>query len=125
MNPDYLTLADLYAIHNVMIKRYGGGEGVRDAGALEAALYRPQTGYYPDIIHEAAALFESMVMNHPFVDGNKRTAFAACDLFFRMNGHHINASSQAIYDEMMTMLEQGTFTIENIAEWLNAITYQE
>jgi plasmid maintenance system antidote protein VapI len=56
--------------------RYGGAPGVRDAGALESALHRPQTGYYDSIIHEAAALLESLVQNHPFIDGNKRVAYA-------------------------------------------------
>lgn len=54
---------------------------MRDPGALEAALFRPQTGYYDDIVVEAAALLESLAINHPFVDGNKRIAFAAADVF--------------------------------------------
>jgi death-on-curing protein len=74
---DYLTLAEILAMHGDQIDRYGGGQGVRDQGLLEAALYRPQTGYYPDLIEEAAALWESLAQNHPFIDGNKRTAFAA------------------------------------------------
>ncbi len=80
MPRDYLTVADVLGMHTVLMQRYGGAGGVRDPGALEAALFRPQTGYYADIIAEAAALLESLAINYPFVDGNKRIAFAAADL---------------------------------------------
>ena len=73
---DYVTTVEALAIHADQIERYGGLAGVRDQGLLEAALFRPQTGYYPNLIEEAAALWESLSQNHPFVDGNKRTAFA-------------------------------------------------
>jgi len=69
---DYLTVADVLGMHAVLMQRYGGAPGIRDPGALEAALFRPQTGYYEDIVMEAAALMESLANNHPFVDGNKR-----------------------------------------------------
>lgn len=64
---DYLTLADVLAMHEDQIERYGGSRGVRDLGLLESALYRPQTGYYSDLIEEAAALWDSMAQNHPFI----------------------------------------------------------
>ena len=83
---DYLTVADVLGMHTVLIRRYGGLPGVRDPGALEAALYRPQTGYYKDTIEQAAALMESLAITPPFVDGNKRIAFAATDVFLRING---------------------------------------
>lgn len=70
--------------------RYGGASGLRDPGSLEAALYRPQTGYYGVVISQAAALMESLANNHPFVDGNKRIAFAATDVFLRINGWQMN-----------------------------------
>ena len=66
--------------------RYGGSPGVRDRGLLEGALFRPQTGYYSSLIEEAAALWESLSQNHPFVDGNKRTAFATAYTFLVING---------------------------------------
>ena len=78
---DYLTFAEVLAIHDDQIERYGGSPGVRDPGLLEAALFRPQTGYYADLIEEAAALWESLAQNHPFIDGNKRVAFAATYTF--------------------------------------------
>ena len=90
MPRDYLTLADVLGMHVVLIQRYGGAAGLRDPGALEAALFRPQTGHYEDIVAEAAALMESMAINHPFVDGNKRIAFAAADVFLRINGWRLH-----------------------------------
>jgi death on curing protein len=73
---DYVTVVEALAIHADQIERYGGSPSVRDRGLLEGALVRPQTGYYSSLIEEAAALWESLSQNHPFVDGNKRTAFA-------------------------------------------------
>ena len=69
---DYLTVAEVLAMHTDQIERYGGSHGVRDQGLLEAALFRPQTGYYADLIEEAAALWESLAQNDAFIDGNKR-----------------------------------------------------
>ena len=63
---DYLTVADVLGMHTALMQRYGGAPGVRDPGALESALFRPQTGYYEDIVAEAAALLESLAINHPF-----------------------------------------------------------
>jgi death-on-curing protein len=73
-------------------------------GALEAALFRPQSGYYADIAEEAAALLESLLINHPFVDGNKRTAVAACDVFLRINGHCLNADPDSLYSRIMAWI---------------------
>ena len=73
-------------MHAVLRQRYGGAAGVRDPGVLESALFRPHTGYYRDIVAEAAALMESLAINHPFIDGNKRIVFAATDALLRING---------------------------------------
>lgn len=118
MNRDYLTAADVLGMHTVLIQRYGGAGGVRDPGALEAALFRPQTGYYDDIISEAAALLESLAINHPFVDGNKRIAFAAADVFLRINGWYLKRPSMVIYKEMLQLFEAGTFDIAHLEPWL-------
>jgi death-on-curing protein len=115
---DYLTVADVLGMHTVLMQRYGGAPGVRDPGALEAALFRPQTGYYDDIVAEAAALMESLAINHPFVDGNKRIAFAAADLFLRINGWRLQRAPMQIYSEMMQMFESGTFDIAHLEPWL-------
>lgn len=104
MSRDYLTTADVLGMHAVLIKRYGGADGIRDLGAVEAAVFRPQCGYYADIVQEACALLESLLINHPFMDGNKRVAFAACDVFLRINGYRIAASSEALYPLMLSWI---------------------
>ena len=118
MRHDYLTVADVLGMHTILMQRYGGAGGVRDPGALEAALFRPQTGYYTDIIAEAAALLESLAINHPFVDGNKRIAFAATDVFLRINGWCLKRQPMVIHTEMLKMLEAGTFDIAHLEPWL-------
>jgi death-on-curing protein len=115
---EYLTTADALFFHQLLIERYGGAAGIRDAGALESALHRPQTGYYDDLMQEAAALLESLVQNHPFVDGNKRVAFAIVDVFLRINGYTIVASSAAIYEYLMTLFDQRAFDMEHLVPWL-------
>ena len=100
------------------MQRYGGAPGVRDPGALEAALFRPQTGYYEDIVMEAAALMESLAINHPFVDGNKRIAFAATDVFLRINNWRLQRSPMQIHAEIIEMFEKQTFDIAHLAPWL-------
>lgn len=120
MARDYLTVADVLGLHAVLMQRYGGASGLRDAGALEAALFRPQTGYYADLVAEAAALMESLAINHPFVDGNKRIAFAATDVFLRINGWRLERLPMQIHPEMLAMLESGTFDIAYLEPWLRA-----
>ncbi len=118
---EYVTTADALFFHKQLIERYGGAAGVRDAGALESALHRPQTGYYDTLVHEAAALLESLVQNHPFVDGNKRVAFAVVDVFLRINGHSITADSKAIYEYVIKLFEERTFDMEHLVPWLQDI----
>ena len=119
---DYLTLADTLAIHSDLIQRYGGSPGLRDAGLLEAALFRPQTGYYADLIEEAAALWESLAQNHAFVDGNKRIAFAATYTFLAINGVELRASADDTYAFINGLHETGSFRFEELTEWLRANT---
>ena len=118
MPRDYLTVADVLGLHTGLMQRYGGASGVRDPRALEADLFRPQTGYYADIIAEAAALLESLAINHPFVDGNKRIAFAAADVFLRINGWRLKRPSMVIHKEMLQLFEAGTFDIVHLEPWL-------
>lgn len=118
MAHDYLTVADVLGLHAILMQRYGGALGVRDPGALEAALFRPQTGYYEDIVMEAAALLESLAINHPFVDGNKRIAFAAADVFLRINGWRLRRPPIQIHAEMIAMFETRTFDIAHLEPWL-------
>jgi death on curing protein len=118
--PDYLTVADGLEMHVRLIDAYGGTHGVRDPGALEAALFRPQTGYYADVVAEAAALLESLAMNHPFLDGNKRIAFAAADVFLRLNGLRISGASTALHADMLRMFETRSFDFAHLEPWLRA-----
>lgn len=118
---DYITTADALFFHQLLIERYGGASGLRDAGALEAALHRPQTGYYDTLFHEAAALLESLVQNHPFVDGNKRVAFAVTDVFLRINGYQITVDSQAIFSTLMKFFDDQTFDLDHLVPWLESI----
>jgi death on curing protein len=115
---EYVSTADALFFHQQLIQRYGGASGVRDLGALESALHRPQTGYYDTLVEEAAALLESLVQNHPFVDGNKRVAFAVVDVFLRINGYTISADSKSIYDHIVGLLESQSFNMEHLVPWL-------
>jgi death-on-curing protein len=115
---EYLTLVEVLAIHADQIRRYGGAGDVRDLGLLEAALYRPQTGYYADLIEEAAALWESLTGNHPFVDGNKRVGFAVTYTFLAINGIRITATPAEIYGFINDQLGQGTFQFPQLVSWL-------
>jgi death-on-curing protein len=115
---DYLTVIEVLAIHEDQIERYGGKHGVRDRGLLEAALFRPQTGYYADILEEAAALWESLSQNHPFIDGNKRAAFAATYTFLAINGFHITAGLDETLAFICGLYEGGTFDFARLNDWL-------
>jgi death on curing protein len=115
---DFLTLADVLAMHDDQIARYGGSAGVRDYGLLEAALFRPQTGYYADVIEEAAALWESLAQNHPFVDGNKRTAFAATYTFLAINGVRLAADGEATYVFITRLYAERNFAFAELVPWL-------
>ncbi len=122
MRFDYIRVDDILAIHADQIARYGGGEGVRDPGLLEAALFRPQTGYYPTLIDEAAALWESLSQNHPFIDGNKRTAFAATYVFLAINGLEIIATDKDSKAFLIGLYEVGGVNFENLRGWLTENT---
>jgi death-on-curing protein len=115
---DYVTLAEVLAMHADQIERYGGTQGVRDAGLLEAALYRPQTGYYNDLIEEAAALWESLAQNHPLIDGNKRTAFAATYTFLAINGARFAAEADDTYAFVARLYEANEFRFDRLVPWL-------
>src|SRR5258708_21280463 len=115
---DYLTLAEALAIHDDQIERYGGSVGVRDLGLLEAALFPPQTGYYADLIEEAAALWESLAQSHPFIDGNKRTAFAVTYTFLAINGTELEVSPDETYAFIDRLYETNSFRFDELAAWL-------
>jgi death-on-curing protein len=117
---DYLLVAEVLAIHEDQIARYGGSQGVRDPGLLEAALFRPQTGYYADLIEEAAALWESLAQNHPFIDGNKRVAFAVTYTFLEINGAWLTADADATYDFIAKLYKTNSFDFAHLWAWLRS-----
>lgn len=115
---EYLSLDEVLAIHERMLARFGGAAGVRDLGLLESALYRPRSGYYADLAEMATALFESLLMNHPFVDGNKRVAFFAADVFLRLNGWKLAVEAREAHSFMMGLFEAGECDFDHLLPWL-------
>ena len=118
MTRDFPTIQEVIVIHGVLIETFGGSPGIRDEGALAAALMRPQLGYYDSLIEQAAALMESLANNHPFVDGNKRAAFFVTDTFLRMNGRFIDCDDDEAYAFIVGMLEAGSFRFAELNTWL-------
>lgn len=118
----YLTVEQIIFIHNRSLARFGGIYGIRDKGLLESAVARPQASFggkdlYKGIYSKASALFHSLLLNHPFLDGNKRTAFIAADLFLQENGFIITADD----DECERIILDVINKIRNdkdLAEWL-------
>lgn len=118
MRFDYLTLEEVLAIHANQIEIYGGSHGVRDIGAIEAAIARSKSGHYPDLIAEAAALWESLAQNHPFVDGNKRAGFACMVTFLRINGARFEPAQTETITFILDLYEAGRFSFEELEPWL-------
>lgn len=116
----YLTTLEIVAIHDTLIEVFGGTFGIRDLGALQGAVYRPQSGYYQDRIDEAAALWESLILNHPFLDGNKRTAVAAADIHLRLNGFVLDVPTTEAADFVEELFRQSEMRISRIEPWLRA-----
>ena len=115
---DFPTVEEVVILHDSLVREFGGSMGLRDMGALESAVLRPQMGYYDGLVEEAAALMESLAMNHPFVDGNKRTAFATTDSFLRKNGSFINCDNDEAYRFFMRLFETNSFRFAELREWL-------
>ena len=114
----FLSHDELLEIHARLIQRFGGEAGIRDPGLLDSALFRPQTGYYEDLAEMGAALFESLIMNHPFVDGNKRIAFFATDVFLRLNGYRLKVSASEAHPFLIGLLEAGECSYDNLLPWI-------
>jgi death-on-curing protein len=114
----FLSVTEVIEIHRRLIERFGGTAGVRDKGLLESALFRPQTGYYEDLAEMAAALFESLLLNHAFIDGNKRVAFFATDVFLRLNGWKLSVEANAAHKFLIGMLERGDCSYEKLLPWI-------
>lgn len=120
----FLSVDEVLEIHVRLIVRFGGADGLRDKGLLESALYRPQTGYYSDLVEMAAALFESLMNNHPFVDGNKRVAFFSTDVFLRINGYKLAVEPIMAYDFLMELFDTKTCDLEHLTPWIRSAIVQ-
>ena len=123
---DYLTAKQILFIHSRLIKETGGSQGVHDLSALLSAAGRPQSSFddedlYPDLYSKAAALLDSLIRNHPFVDGNKRTGMAASALFLRQNGYLLKATNEE-FVRVALGVAQSQLDLEQIAAWLEKNT---
>lgn len=114
--PDYLTVAEVYRMQFLLVERFGGLHGVRDKNAVEAAVFRPQSGYYNSTEEEAAALMQSLAINHAFVDGNKRMAFTAADVFLRRNGSYMDIDGREGHQFIDGSTTRGEFQFRQILD---------
>jgi len=114
----FLSLDEVLALHERVIEKFGGASGIRDPGLLESALYRPQSGYYETLEQMAAAMFESLLINHPFIDGNKRVAFFGMDVFLRLNGWKMQVEAKKTYGFLVERFETGTCDFDHLLPWI-------
>ncbi len=118
----YLTIQQVLAIHDLMINKYGGSHGIRDIGLVESAVARPRGTFggndlYADIFDKAGAFLQSLLENHPFVDGNKRTALTSAAIFLKINGYELeNAHKEEV--EFALRVDNEHLEVEQIALWL-------
>ena len=118
----YLTLGEVVALHRRLIAATGGASGIRDLGGLESAIAQPRAGFggddlYPGVIEKAAALGFSIVMGHPFVDGNKRTGHAAMETFLVLNGYELSAPVDE-QERVMLALAAGDLSRDDFLDWV-------
>lgn len=118
----YLTSQQVLAIHDQAIRKFGGSHGIRDVGLIESAVARPQASYagedlYRDIFDKTAALLQSLLKNHPFIDGNKRTALSSAGIFLKMNGYILqNKHKEEV--EFAIKVDNEHLSLEQITSWL-------
>ncbi len=117
----YPTVAESIEAHRILVEEFGGAHGVRDMGLLESAIFRPLTGYYGGLLEEAAALMESLTNNHPFLDGNKRVAFAMADTMLRSNGYYLEIGGETANEFIRASLAAHEFRFSKILEWIQSI----
>ena len=118
MTRDFPTIEEVIEFHDALIREFGGATGIRDVGALASAIMRPQMGYYDTLVEEAAALLESLTLNHPFVDGNERLAFAATEAFLSMNVYLLDCDSDEAYAFFMQLFETNSLRLSALATWI-------
>lgn len=117
-----ISVEEVEHIHNLLIEEFGGGKGIRNLGALEAAINRPfvtfdQQDLYPGAVDKAAAIIESILINHPFIDGNKRTGYVLMRLFLLQSGQDIEAGQEEKYN-FVILIATGKMTFEGIKKWI-------
>ncbi len=122
MTITYLTLEQILVIHQDQIDRYGGIHGIRDLALLESALFRPQTSFaeadlYPDIFAKAASLIHSIILNHPFIDGNKRTGIVSGIIFLMLNETFLKVEQSALVEATLN-IESKKWDVKTISDWL-------
>lgn len=120
----FLTLEQVLVIHDIQIEKFGGNFGLRDYGLLESAIMRPQTTFagqdlYPLLFDKAAALLHSLVLNHAFIDGNKRTGTACVLVFLELNKYQLTAS-KANFEALVMKTESKKLDIDEISSWLKS-----
>lgn len=121
--PEFLDQASVLRIHDRQLQKSGGTSGIRDVGLLESALAQPQATFggellHPTIYEQAAAYLFHLAMNHPFLDGNKRTAFAVMDAFLRLNGYQLNLSDDQTYQLVLEVVQK-TVSKAELSDHLN------
>jgi death-on-curing protein len=117
----YLSVEQILLLHQALLERFGGGGGLRERGGLEAAAARPAMTFggedlYSDLAAKAAALMHSLVMNHAFIDGNKRVGAATAELFILLNGHRLDASDRE-FEEIALTVARGELEADALAIW--------
>jgi death-on-curing protein len=120
----YLTVDEVVHLHRLMLERFGGASGLRDRGALESSVVQPQMTFggqdlYPTLAEKASALGFSLVLNHPFVDGNKRAGHAAMETFLVLNGHELDAPVDE-QEQIILQVAAGTLKRERFTEWVRS-----
>ncbi len=120
--PEFLETSDVLTIHQILVEQFGGMLGVRDEGLLESALSQPKATFFGELLHptiheQAAAYLFHIAKNHPFIDGNKRTAYGATEAFLRLNRYNLTLTNDEAYDLVMRVA-QGQMGKEEIAVFL-------
>jgi len=116
----YPSAEEVLTTHARLIELFGGSHRVRDRGALDSALARPKSGYYRDVVEEAGALLESLWQNHPFIDGNKRTAVTVRAAFLRVNGYRLEFDDREAHRFLTGLAVSGHFRLDELDRWLRA-----
>ena len=121
MTTIYLSVEQVLALHQALVGQFGGASGVRDRGGLESAVARPAMTFggedlYSDIAAKAAALMHSLVLNHPFVDGNKRVGVATAEFFLERNASTLDASDEEL-ERVTLAVAEGKVAVEALAIW--------